>query len=284
MFDTWQFNILAYLISNITFYQCYKLAVRNVKRDGAATILLQTIAGITVLLLAPFFFFSFPTNPLVYGLFFLSCIFYAINDRLQTTSRKHLPVSVYSILNQLSTVFLIIMGVTIFREGFVWQKIIGAGLILLANLFLFYEKGTFRLNKYVWVGTLATFFFALAISTDIGISKQFNLPFYIMITFFLPALIIFFGERIKTSEVVQEYKGKDKKWFLITGVAWAGSVFFYLRAISFGSVTTLVSLGATAVLLNVIVAFLFLGERSNKAKKIIAAIIVILGVYLTISV
>jgi drug/metabolite transporter (DMT)-like permease len=282
LFNAWQINLIAHLISLVVFFQCYKLAVRNVKRDGAATILLQTLASIAVLFLVPFFPFILPSDPKFYLLLLAACIFYAINDRLQTTARKNLQVSVYSIVNQLSNVFLIIIGLTIFREGLVLQKLVGAGLILFGNIFLFYKKGTFKPNKYVWVAVVASLFCAIAISTDIGISKQFNLPFYIMITLALPALIILFGERIKLSEVLREYSGQDRKWYVITGIAWAFTIFFSLRAFQLGSVTTIVPLAATAVLLNVIVAYLFLGEKKDEWRKIIAALLVIAGIYLTV--
>jgi len=193
VFNTWQFNLIGYLIGIVVFFQFYKLAVRNAQKDGAATVLLQTIASISVLFLTPFLLIKFPSDIKVYLLLILACIFYGIGDRLQTTSRKHLQVSVFSILNQLSNVFLIVIGLTVFREPFVLAKLLGAALILLANTLLFYKKGSIKINKYAWIGVLATLFLSIAISVDIGISKQFNLPVYIMLTLFLPALSLYLG-------------------------------------------------------------------------------------------
>jgi len=65
----------------------------------------------------------------------------------------------------------------------------GAGLILTGNVLIFYEKGKLKINKYIWLGILATLLFRIVILIDIGISKQFNLPFYIMLTFFIPAIM-----------------------------------------------------------------------------------------------
>jgi len=94
--------------------------------------------------------------------------------------------------------------------------------------------------------------------------------------------MIYFGERIKLSEIVREYTGKDKKYYLVTGIAWALAIFFSLRSFQFGKVTTIVPLQATAVLLNVVVAYLLLGERKDRLKKFISAVIIFLGVYLTV--
>ena len=155
---------------------------------------------------------------------------------------------------------------------------------MLANFFLFYQKGKLKLNKYAWIGVLSKLFFAVAVSIDIGISKHFNLPFYIMLTFLLPAIVIFFGERIKPSEIAREYQSPAKKYYLTTGISWGLLSFFYLRAFQFGNVTTIVPIQASAVLLNVLVAYIFFKERDNAVKKIIAAILVIIGIIFTVGI
>ncbi|HUV46820.1 MAG TPA: EamA family transporter [Candidatus Bathyarchaeia archaeon] len=281
--QSWQFNFFAYLFFHVVFFQNYKLAVRNVKKDGVATILLQLIAGISILILGPLFSFSFPKSPRIYLLLTSACVFYALHDRMQTTVRKNLQVSVFSILDQLWKVFLIAFGLLIFKEPFVLNKILGALLILGANVYLSYRKGRFEFNRYVGLAFLAAFIFAWAMSIDIGISRQFNLPFYIMFTLVVPALMIAFVEKINLKDVREEFLfSKDKKYYLITGLSWGLLIFFMLRAYRFGQVTVVTPLAATSVLINVLIAYVFLKERKDKLKKILAAILVIIGVYLTV--
>lgn len=107
MINTWWFNIIAYLILYIIFTQFYKIATKNSKNDGALTILLQLLGGLFVLIFMPFFKVTFPKQINAYLFLGLACIFYAIADRVNTTARRGLEVSVYSILGQLSTVFVI---------------------------------------------------------------------------------------------------------------------------------------------------------------------------------
>ncbi len=280
--NTWQFNLVGYLICIVLFFQFYKLAVRHAIKDGAATILLQAIAGISVLVLSPFLAFKFPTDIKFYLLLIGACIFYALNDRLQTTARKHLEVSVFSIINQLSNVFLIVIGILVFRETLAIHKILGAALILCGNALLFYKKQRFELNRYSILAIVATAAFATAISIDIGISKQFNLPFYIMLTLIIPALFVMLAERIQLREVVAEYLSDAKNYYLATGISWGLVIFFSLRAYQLGEVTTVVPLQATAVLLNVVVAFVLLKERDNLGKKLLATFLVIAGIYATV--
>lgn len=279
--NTWQFNLIAYLVTNVIFFQFYKIAVKEAKHDGAATILLQCIAGLSILLVAPFYGFTLPQDPIIYGLVLLACIFYAINDRLQTTARRHLQVSVFSILNQFLTVFLLIYGFTLFQEPVTMTKILGAVLILVGNMILLHKDGKITLNKYSITSIIASFALATAISIDIGISVNFNLPFYIMVTLIIPALIIAAIEKIKPAHVLKEFDLVSGKHYIAAGCAWSLSILFALRSFQLGEVSTIVPLQATAVLLNVIIASFLLKENSDQGKKIIAALLVIGGVYIT---
>ena len=279
--NTWQFNLVGFLIFNVLFFQFYKLAVKEAKNDGAATILLQTIAGITILIIAPFFSFTLPSDPKIYWLLFAACIFYAINDRLQTTARKNLEVSLFSILNQFLNVFLIIYGFTLFQEPVTAGKIIGTILILLGNVLLMYKKGQFSLNKYAFISILASLSLATAFSIDIGISDNFNLPFYIMFTLIVPGLFIALLERISPRAIIKEANKISLKHYITAGSAWSLSIFFSLRSFQFGDVSTVVPFQATAVLINVIIAFYLLKESDQIYKKIVATLLVIIGVTVT---
>lgn len=123
--------------------------------------------------------------------------------------------------------------------------------------------------------------FSVAISIDVGISKQFNLPLYIAITLLIPAVMLVIFERHSLAELKAEFKPEARKYYLLTGIAWAIQIVFSLRAFQLGSVTTIAPIQASAVILNVLVAYLFLNERSDKLKKILAAILVMIGIYLT---
>jgi uncharacterized membrane protein len=281
--NSWWLNLIGYLVCAVIFSQYYKLAVKNTKRDGAATILLQLIAGLSILMLAPLLPFDLPDNPKTYLLLIVASVFYALNDRMQTTARKNLQVSLYVILDRLSAIFLIIFGFTIFRNPFVIEKVVGASLILLGNFIILYKRGKIELNRYVILSILATLTFAIAVSIDIGISKNFNLPFYIMLTLVIPAFMISIAEKISLNEILSQYSSKDRKYYLITGVSWGLLIFFLLGAYQFGQVTVVAPLAATSVLINVLVAYVFLKEQDHKIKKITAALVTILGAYLTVS-
>lgn len=282
MLNTWQFNLFGYLICVVGFYQFFKLAVRNAKNDGAAAALLQLIGAGFGLLMIPLLPIRWPSDSKYWILLIVACVFYALNDRLQTTARKHLQVSVTTVLNQLSTVFLFTIGILFFKEPFSLNKLVGVLVILAANILLRYSKGKFEINRYVGLAVLAMVSFAVAMTIDIDISKVFNLPIYIALTLAIPAVMIIAVERIHPRELVAEYRGQDSRYYLLTGAFWALTIFFSLRSFQLGQVTTIVPLQASNVLLNVLVAYFLLDEKRDVIKKVMAAFLVIIGITLTV--
>lgn len=280
MINTWWFNLILYLILYVLFTQFYKIATRSSKNDGALTILLQFLGGLIVLLFVPLFKFQFPSNIKTYIFLGIACVFYAITDRVNTTARRGLDVSTFSILGQLSTVFLIAWGIIFFKESIVLKKIIGALLIIIGNVIVLYRKGKFELNKYVIYSLLANLAMSIGISVDVGISDKFNMPIYVASTLILPSLMILLVDKVKISDVVSEYKSGDKKSILLVSSSWGIMIIAMLRAYQFGSVTTIAPICSITTILNVFVAYFLLKEKNSLLKKIVAALIVILGIVL----
>lgn len=282
MLNSWEFNLIVSLLSGIVFSQCFKIAVANAKHDGAATIIIQLIAGCTMIAIIPFFTLSLPHNPKPYLLLVTACIFYAISDRIQTTVRKHMEVSTVAVLGQISNVFLVIFGFLLFREPLIATKILGALFIIGGNVILQYRGKRFVWDRYVALTMLGGLSLAIALSIDIGNSKSMTLPVYISITFLVPSLLIFLSERVPLKLIKQEIQHLNMRYVFITGFSWSLLIFFLLRAYQYGSVSTIVPLQATLVLWNVIVAFIIFQEKQHAWQKIIAAILVMLGIILTI--
>lgn len=276
----WFLFVALYIILAVAFTQFYKIVLNTSKSDGTLTVLLQFIAGLSALLLSPFFKFTFPTDWKVYLLLGIACIFYALSDRMNTTVRSGIEASTFSIIKQLSTVFMILAGLLFFKEQFVWKKIIGAGLIIFSNILIFYKKGKQKLDKYVLLGILSNIIYSVALFLDVNISDSFNLAFYVALTLLVPALFITVAERIKLSNIKKEFKNGNKKAILITGLCWGTMIVVQLRAYQLGEATSVAPLCALTVIGNVLVGYLFLKERANLLKKLVAAFLIIISIFL----
>lgn len=278
--NNWIFYIVLYLVFAVLYNQTFKINTRNMKKAGALTVLIEGLAGLIILIFMPLLEIKFPSDLKVYIFLGIAIIFYAIYDRLATSVRRGIEASTYSIIKQLSTVFMIIAGLVFFKEPFILNKVIGAFLIVISNVLVFYKKDNFKLDKYVLLGIGANIFYTAALFIDVNLSDSFNLPFYVATTLIVTALLIALFERIKPKDIINEFKNGNKIAIVATAVSWGVMIFFQLRAYQLGKVTVVAPLCSLTVILNVIVAYLFLGEKSSLLKKIIASILIIISVLL----
>ena len=278
--NSWWIFMILYLVFVAIFNQFVKISTKTSKHDGALTAILQLVAGISVLVFIPFFEIKFPTDYKIWLFLGLSIIFYAINDRIHTTARKNLEVSMDSILRQLSTVFVFIVGITFFKEESSLFKILGITLILFSNILILYSKGNFKLNKYVWINLISILSYSIATCLDVGNSGNFTLPIYISTTLVVPAILIIIFEKIKLKELKDEFLTGNKKAILIGGLSWGLLILALLRAYGLADVTIISPLSALSVIINVIVSYIFLKERNSIVKKIISAVGIAIGVLL----
>lgn len=278
--NNWIIFIILYLFFAVLFNQIYKLLVDDMKDAGALLIIVEGLGGLISILFLPFFQFRFSDNSLIYLFLFISCIFYALDYRLSIESRKGIQASVYSIIRQISTIFMILSGIFIFKEKFVLKKIIGAFLIIFSNILIFYEKGTFKFNKSILYAVLSSLCTTIALLIDVNYSKQFNLAIYISIILIIPVLMILIFERIKFQDIKLELKTANKKYLFITSISWPLMMIFKLAAYKRGQVLVIAPLCSLSAIINVIVAYLFLKEKDNLIKKIIASIIIIFSIFL----
>lgn len=132
----WFLYVCLYIVFAVTYNQFYKVALKTSKGDGALTVLIQSIGGITALLSSKFFEYKFPTDWKVYLLLGIACIFYALSDRINTTVRSGIEASTFSIIKQLSTVFMILAGLLFFKEQNNLLKKLIADFLIIVSIIL----------------------------------------------------------------------------------------------------------------------------------------------------
>lgn len=278
--NNWQTYVIIYLIAAVIFAQTFKKANRNMKNAGSLTILLELLTGLFSLLMIPLFSFNFTINPTIITTTLIVVIIYAATDRLNIEARYGLDPSTFSMLKQLSTAFIVIFGFIFLKEEVIINKIIGTILIILANISLTYDTGKFKINKYFIMSFISNFLFAVAMLINVDLSSHFNLAFYTYITVTIPAIIIFVLGKHTIKEIKSEFKRYNKKEFIISAFTWALMLNSSIRAYQLGSVTIVASLFALTSILNATIEFVFNHNRNKFIQKLIASIIIIIGVIL----
>lgn len=283
MFDSWIFWTILWIISQLTFLQTYKMASRDTTGVGHLIVAVQITGAVSIMALSPFVDWIWPSSSqafLLWGLLAGSFVLFAISDRISASTRKNLDISTDSMLHQ--TYRLLFFPTVIFVLGwsFSWSTLVGAVVIVFANMLLLFEKGKFQFNKWIWLKLLGCVFFTAAVVMQIRAAADFNIAFFAFLSLIIPAIILLVFRQTTPKAVINEVR--RPKWWLIMicGVAMGLEVFLFAGVNGahffpgkyFAQANAVY---AAYVLLNVVFAYIFLKERKNLLQKSIAAVAIV---------
>lgn len=278
--NKWEVQVFIYLLSATIFVRAFKSANRDMKDANSLTVLLEIFTALFAILLIPLFEIKFPSDPKIYLILLLTTIIYAVTDRLNIEARYGLDPSTFSMLKQLSTVFMIIFGIVFLKEELVPIKIVGAILIIFSNLLMSYNNGKFEINKYFVMCFFSNFLFAVAMLINVNISDYFNLAIYTVITVSIPALFISILKRLSIRKLKEEFNLYKKKEFILAGATWCLMLISSVRAYQLQSVTIVAPLFALTSLINATIELILDKDRKRFLIKLISGLLIIIGVIL----
>lgn len=272
--------IIVYLISAVIFANSFKIANRGMKDATLLTILLELCTAFFAILFIPFFKIKIAAKASVYLILAIVVSIYAVVDRLNTEARYGLEPSVYSMLKQLSSAFIILLGILFLKENLVINKLLGALIIIGANMLLAFKKGKFQFNRYFYCSIIGSFLFAIAMIININLEKNFNIGIYTFITVFFPALILFIIGKYKFKDLVNEYNRYNKKLFILSGLTWALMLISSVKAYATGSVVIVAAMLSLTGVINSIIEFIIKRDKKEFLKKVLISILILIGIIL----
>lgn len=273
--------IIIYLIFAVFFAQGFKSVNRKMKNASALTILLEFFTAIFALILSPFFVFKLPSDGTVYLIVVIVTIIYAVTDRLNIEARYGLDPSTFSMLKQLSTVFLVIFGFIFLKEDFVIKRIFGIILIIASNFLLSLNKsGKFEFNKYFIMSVISNFLFAVAMFINVNIAKNFNIGIYTVFTVLIPAFIIKVFSKLSIKDLKNEFNLYNKKKFLLVSFSWCIMLISSVKAYEYGDVSVVAPLLTLTIIFNTIYEYFIDKDKKTLYYKLFISLLTILGVIL----
>ncbi len=288
----WIFLITASVLSGSVAALLQRVLVRGKTADTHAYSTLTQLLSAGVSLIAAIILgrTSFPNlrsiiDNQVYLFVLLSAILYTLNAIFCFRALKFIEVSKFSVLYTTRAVVTIIVASIFLGESLTSVQLLGSGLII-ASILLLNTKSTKDLLKfgkgevYALIAALA---FGVATVSDKYIIEWFDFVPYLMLDFLLPALLLIM---IKP-RVVAEFKGLfSKKIFvpiLIFSSLYTLAAITFFGAMSSSDNTSLVSsVGQVSTISTVVLGIIFLKERKELAKKVIAGVVSVFGLILLI--
>lgn len=273
--------VICYLVFTLIFSQGFKKVNRTMKNASALTILLELFTGLFAIIMSIFFKYTFPSDIKVYITLFVVTIIYAVTDRLNIEARYGLSPSNFSMLKQLSTVFLVIFGLVFLKEQLVFKKILGAIIIVVSNVMLAVNKdGKFEFNKYFIFCLISNFLFAVAMFINVNISNMFNIGIYTLITVFIPSIIIKLFSRLSFKDLKEEFNLYNKPLFILVSFAWCMMLISSVKAYEYGSISVVAPLLTLTALTNTIYEFIVDKDKKRFYYKLVISILILIGVIL----
>lgn len=273
--------VICYLVFALIFSQGFKKVNRTMKNASALTILLELFTGLFAIIMSIFFKYTFPSDIKVYITLFVVTIIYAVTDRLNIEARYGLSPSNFSMLKQLSTVFLVIFGLVFLKEQLVFKKKLGAIIIVVSNVMLAVNKdGKFEFNKYFLFCLISNFLFAVAMFINVNISSMFNIGIYTLITVFIPSIIIKLFSRLSFKDLEEEFNLYNKPLFILVSFAWCMMLISSVKAYEYGSISVVAPLLTLTALTNTIYEFIVDKDKKRFYYKLVISILILIGVIL----
>ena len=273
--------VICYLVFALIFSQGFKKVNRTMKNASALTVLLELFTGLFAIVMSIFFKYTFPSDIKVYITLFVVTIIYAVTDRLNIEARYGLSPSNFSMLKQLSTVFLVIFGLLFLREQLAFKKILGAIIIVVSNVMLVVNKdGKFEFNKYFIFCLISNFLFAVAMFINVNISSMFNIGIYTLITVFIPSIIIKLFSRLSFKDLEEEFNLYNKPLFILVSFAWCMMLISSVKAYEYGSISVVAPLLTLTALTNTIYEFIVDKDKKRFYYKLVISILILIGVIL----
>ena len=273
--------VICYLVFALIFSQGFKKVNRTMKNASALTVLLELFTGLFAIVMSIFFKYTFPSDIKVYITLFVVTIIYSVTDRLNIEARYGLSPSNFSMLKQLSTVFLVIFGLVFLKEQLVFKKILGAIIIVVSNVMLAVNKdGKFEFNKYFIFCLISNFLFAVAMFINVNISSMFNICIYTLITVFIPSIIIKLFSRLSFKDLEEEFNLYNKPLFILVSFAWCMMLISSVKAYEYGSISVVAPLLTLTALTNTIYEFIVDKDKKRFYYKLVISILILIGVIL----
>lgn len=263
----------------------YGLAIRLFLKDKGDsktfTFITTLFGGIALLLLLPFEQLKYLLTPQVIIVLLLLSLCYALTDLSFIRGRQLEEVSIVSILVQLGNFWALVGGTLIFKETLTFNKILGVGLIVLGSILLVWHKQKITMSKGKYLVILGTILFTINSFADKVFSPYFSASLYKAIIFILEALMLFtFFLPHRITAVKKEFKIQGKT-IIFVGPFLSLAVFFLFRAFQTGGeASKVLPVYSLSLVFSVIAGILFLNEKSNLTKKIIAMVLVLVGTYI----
>lgn len=257
-----------------------KLSVKS-ENPRALSIVFNAISALVALFLLTFdkWWFS-PVPSGIWILVLLSIVLYSVFEGTQFYGRKYINASTASILFRLNTVISVLASFIFLRESITPNKIIATLLILIGTYLVSVKNFSVKFQKGIIYILIATVALGFVRPIDKTASAYFSLPLYTFLVYIGPVFFMsLFPKLIGWNQLKREFV-LGKGYIVLLGVVNVFEYYFMIKAYQLADASLVVPVVSLSTIFTIIAGILFLGERENILKKVIAGILAFIGILL----
>lgn len=223
--------------------------------------------------------FSFPTKSTAWFVLIIASLMYALFERRRFRTSKLLNASTFSIVANVGVLVAFVGSLILYSEPLTGAKIVGVFLILLSLLLVSYTKTKDKVPlQAVAHGILTFLFLGTAWTLDKQGATYFGAETYNVLIWITPILFIYLPH-IKMRDIICEFKTSHWK-ILALAVLNVSGYLLQLKALEMHEATRVIPIIQTSTVFTVMAGVLFLKERENIFRKILAGVVALVGVVL----
>ncbi len=208
-------------------------------------------------------------------------ILYALSNIFIFRSLKITEASRFTVIFSSKTLFAVLGASLFFRENLSSIQWLGALLIILGVAIISIKDFNKKINKGDLFALLAAILFGLANTNDRFLVKFFDIYLYVVMVFLLPGLAtgLFYPKKLKNLKIF--LNGKTLyKMVLLCLLYGLSAVAFFAALQTTSNSSQLFSINSFGAILTVVLSIIILKEKDQMAKKILGAVVSVIGLIL----
>ncbi|MEK7544113.1 MAG: DMT family transporter [Patescibacteria group bacterium] len=201
---------------------------------------------------------------------------YGFYERTHFLARKELDASTTAILFRLTPVITFVGAMLFLHESFTITKLVGATILIGASLVVVHKNPKLQASRAVWIAVFAAVMLGLAGVFDKPASQGIPANLYSVALWGLSLIIVAFPtislSQLKTEFIIGGWK------VALTALLNVIGFVFYVQALSLADASLVAPVTSSSGTLTVLAGIFILKEKSFVKRKILAGILMVIGV------
>lgn len=257
-----------------------RVLLKDEKHDAFVyTIYFELLVALIILPVALFNNFSVPPLGGIWPQFILMILLYGLANIFFYKAVKLTPISEVMIIAATSPIWTTITSVIFTGEDMNLKKLLGVFLAVIGVAFVFYQKRKLKLHIGHFYAFLSQVFFGIQLTNDKFLLQFFNQTSYSFLYYLLPGLFIASIYPKKLSGIKSLLRKNARFGFVMPAILYATGSLLANTSFQIGAQASQVGVMFLLIpIFTVALGTIFLNERENLVRKLIGAVIVVLGV------